>query len=351
MIFVRTKNSTTELAEKLEARGFASAAINGDMNQAMRERVINRFKDGQLDIIVATDVAARGIDVPRVSHVINYDIPYDNESYVHRVGRTGRAGRDGKAIMFVAPRERRLLRSIEKSIGQSISSIKLPSRAELTDIRISNFKDLIQETIESENLDFYRSLANDIISDELPADALQAALLYLAQKERPLLPSKADQKHERSPDQGDDPTIQKSGSKRETYDDGIARETYKISVGHNQGVLPKDIVGAIANEAEIDSKYIGRIQIFHEYSTVDLPEGMPPEILKSLQGIWIRSTKIKMLLYKHGQDPQENPKERSKKSKTPRSKHATQQSAPTSGKARKKKQGPSGKPGKGRKRY
>jgi len=158
IIFVRTKTATVEVADKLEAHGFAAEALNGDMNQAMRERTVNRLKSGQLDIIVATDVAARGLDVERISHVVNYDIPNDPESYVHRIGRTGRAGRTGKALLFVQPRERGLLKAIERTTRQPIPAIDLPSADDLSEHRIERFIEMLRETLSEQDLDFYYRL-------------------------------------------------------------------------------------------------------------------------------------------------------------------------------------------------
>lgn len=174
IVFVRTKVATVELAEKLEARGFSSAPLNGDMTQALREKTIERLKGGSLDIVVATDVAARGLDVQRISHVVNYDIPYDTESYVHRIGRTGRAGREGTAILFVAPRERRMLSAIEQATRQKITPMKLPSRQDITDRRVGLFKEQILNVMQSQDLDFFEDLI-DNMQAEYDADARKIA--------------------------------------------------------------------------------------------------------------------------------------------------------------------------------
>ena len=187
IIFVRTKNATVELADKLSARGYAAAALNGDLNQQMRERVIEQLKSGALDIVVATDVAARGIDVPRVSHVVNYDIPYDTEAYVHRIGRTGRAGRTGNAILFVAPREISMLRTIERATRSPIAPLTLPSRADVTNKRVSDFKDSVVEVLNAEGLDFFANIVSQIAEEQnVGAEEVAAALAMMAQKGKPL---------------------------------------------------------------------------------------------------------------------------------------------------------------------
>jgi ATP-dependent RNA helicase DeaD len=187
IIFVRTKNATVELADKLAARGYAAAALNGDLNQQMRERVIEQLKSGALDIVIATDVAARGIDVPRVSHVVNYDIPYDTEAYVHRIGRTGRAGRTGNAILFVAPREIRMLRTIERATRQPIAPLTLPSRADVTNKRVAGFKDKVAEVLNAEGLDFFANIVAQIAEEQnVGAEEVAAALCQMAQEGKPL---------------------------------------------------------------------------------------------------------------------------------------------------------------------
>lgn len=289
IIFVRTKVATTELAEKLEARGYAASPLNGDMNQVMREKAIDRLKRGSLDIIVATDVAARGIDVARVSHVINYDIPLDTESYVHRIGRTGRAGRSGEAILFVAPREKRMLGAIERATGQLITPMRLPSQSDIADKRTAAFKDQISEVMESQDLAFFETLIEEYQSEhDVGLSEIAAALAYLAQKDRPLLPAEIKEsaqvgfgdRQDRSDNRRDEP-------RRPRQNDDMVRVKYRIEIGHEHGVQPKNIVGALANEAGIDSKYIGAIRIFDNHSTVDLPEGMPDEVFAQLKRLHV----------------------------------------------------------------
>ena len=289
IIFVRTKVATTELAEKLEARGYAASPLNGDMNQAMREKAIDRLKRGSLDIIIATDVAARGIDVARISHVVNYDIPLDTESYVHRIGRTGRAGRSGEAILFVAPREKRMLGAIERATGQLIAPMRLPSQSDIADKRSAAFKNQISEAMESQDLAFFETLIEEYQSEhDVGLSEIAAALAYLAQKDRPLLPAEIKESTQVGfgdrPDRGDN---RRDEPRRPRQNDDIPRVKYRIEIGHEHGVQPKNIVGALANEAGIDSKYIGAIRIFDAHSTVDLPEGMPNEVFNQLKHLHV----------------------------------------------------------------
>jgi len=315
IIFARTKTATVELAERLEARGYRSAALNGDMNQQVRERTIARLKSGGLDILIATDVAARGLDVERLSLVVNYDIPTDTESYVHRIGRTGRAGRKGKAILFAAPRERRLLKAIERATRQEIAIMDLPSRDEVTKTRIVNFEKQLSSVIESEDLTFYRTLFAQIENNSDIDDVdLAAALLYMAQKEKPLQPVEEKFVEPRSNDRDDrgrrdrnDRNDRNDRGRTERSDRGrperneqggdkprgrgrptdVELEVYRIDVGRSHGVQVKNIVGAIANEADINSRFIGDIKLSDDYSTIELPKGMPAETLKHLENVYV----------------------------------------------------------------
>ncbi len=299
LIFVRTKTATQELADRLEARGHSASAINGDMNQASRERVIDKLKKRQVDIVVATDVAARGIDVDRISHVINYDIPYDNEAYVHRIGRTGRAGRSGSAILFVAPREKHLLRSIEKSTGQSITEMALPASEAVSDRRIQRFKDQVVEVMDRD-LSFFSDLSREIASDNNRSLLeVASALAYLNQRERPLVvrekPTSKVGRSERAQPHGKDGQRQ-SKHKRQSGPADIPRERYRLDVGEQHGVKVGEIVGAIANEAGLDNEYIGRIKIHAEHSTIELPEGMPKDIFQHLKRVRVRQRKLNLSL-------------------------------------------------------
>jgi ATP-dependent RNA helicase DeaD len=299
IIFVRTKSSTVDIAERLEARGFSAAALNGDLSQAIRERTINKLKKGKVDILVATDVAARGLDVERISHVINFDIPYDNESYVHRIGRTGRAGREGTAILFITPKETRLLRSIEKSTRQSIPPLTMPSNEQLSGQRIEQFTQQLLTTMETPRLDKFRDMIVKFASDnELDMADIAAALTYENQKDRPLFP-KLDNIVAPRPERENKKSENKPKKERKLRDeDGkvIPMITYRLEVGKNDSVEPSNIVGAIANEADISSQYIGQIKLYDSYSTVDLPEGMPNEVFKHLKKVRVRGNPLNISL-------------------------------------------------------
>ncbi|UYU32391.1 DEAD/DEAH family ATP-dependent RNA helicase [Siccibacter colletis] len=301
IIFVRTKNATLEVAEALERSGYNSAALNGDMNQALREQTLERLKDGRLDILIATDVAARGLDVERISLVVNYDIPMDSESYVHRIGRTGRAGRAGRALLFVENRERRLLRNIERTMKLTIPEVELPNAELLSERRLAKFAAKVQQQLESSDLDQYRALLAKIqpaAEEELDIETLAAALLKMAQGERPLiLPPDApmrpkrefrerDDRFERRGDRndrgprGDRPERGGEDRPRRERRDVGDMELYRIEVGRDDGVEVRHIVGAIANEGDISSRYIGNIKLFGSHSTIELPKGMPGEVLQ-----------------------------------------------------------------------
>ena len=295
IVFVRTKTDAEEVSNRLMARGLACAALHGDIPQRQREKIIERLKAGHLDIIIATDVAARGLDVDRITHVFNYDIPYDAESYVHRIGRTGRAGRTGEAILFVAPRERRAMRLIERVTGQKIEPMQMPSVADVNKARLENFKNQILTTIEEGNLEMYEEVISDILSDDsIEVETLCAALAKMVQKDGTLLLDDSkpeprmrtfdDEGHERSErgPRGDRKPLPSAEAAplREFPDMSMVR--FRVAVGRKDGVKPGQIVGAIANEGNIESKYIGEISIFDTFTTVDLPEGMPRETMHIL---------------------------------------------------------------------
>ncbi len=298
LMFVRTKTATTELAERLEARGYAAAALNGDMAQKQREQMVERLKRGSLDILVATDVAARGLDVERISHVVNYDIPYDTEAYIHRIGRTGRAGRKGDAILFVAPRERRMLNAIEKATRQKIELLKLPSTEMVNNKRIADFKQSISDTLAAGELDFMQSLLEQYQQEhDVPAMEIAAALAKMSIGEKPLLlkaekekPARRETRSRTDPGQHRERGVPRAGkpdkrNPRSQSPTGPARgmERFRLEVGHQHNVKPGNIVGAIANEAGLDAEHIGRIDIHTEYSLVDLPIGMPKDVLQDLK--------------------------------------------------------------------
>ena len=302
IIFVRTKTTTVELSEKLEARGYAAAPLNGDIQQRQRERTIQQLKNGKLDIIVATDVAARGLDVERISHVVNYDIPHDTEAYVHRIGRTGRAGREGDAILFVAPREKRMLKAIEKATRKKIEMMELPSTELINDKRIAKFKQRITDTLANEDLGLFMQLVEQYEQEHnVPAEEIAAALARLLQGDAPfLLQNKPQRKLDREWDQDDRParrersTRQRDTSARKDSPPEEGMERFRIEVGHIHKVKPGNIVGAIANEAGIDSQYIGRINIHDDFSLVDLPEGMLKEIFNELKKVWVSGQQLKI---------------------------------------------------------
>jgi ATP-dependent RNA helicase DeaD len=314
LIFVRTKLATSELAEQLEARGHAAAAMNGDMAQKSREQMVARLKSGGLDILVATDVAARGLDVDRISHVINYDIPYDTEAYIHRIGRTGRAGRTGDAILFVAPRERRMLGAIERATRQKINELELPSTETVNKKRIADFKQKITDTIANGHLSFMRGIIEEYQSEtEASAMDIAAAMANIAQGDQTLLmaPEKkqSKQRHdsrdsleprnnrgrgrERAPraertERGNRPERTSGGSRN------LDLELFRIEVGRAHGVEPSNIVGAIANEAGLDARNIGQISINDNHSMVELPIGMPKDVFGDLRKVWVCGQQLRI---------------------------------------------------------
>jgi ATP-dependent RNA helicase DeaD len=331
IIFVRTKNATLEVAEALERSGYNSAALNGDMNQALREQTLERLKDGRLDILIATDVAARGLDVERISLVVNYDIPMDSESYVHRIGRTGRAGRAGRALLFVENRERRLLRNIERTMKLTIPEVELPNADLLGERRLAKFAAKVQQQLESSDLDQYRALLAKIqpsAEEALDIETLAAALLKMAQGERPLiLPPDApmrprrefkerDDRFERRGDRndrgprGDRPERGGEDRPRRERREAGDMELYRIEVGRDDGVEVRHIVGAIANEGDISSRYIGNIKLFGTHSTIELPKGMPGEVLQHFTRTRILNKPMNMQLLGDAQPRPERSGER-----------------------------------------
>jgi ATP-dependent RNA helicase DeaD len=298
LVFVRTKNATLELSEKLDAHGFPAEALNGDMSQNERERTIERLRGGRLDILVATDVAARGLDVERISHVVNYDIPNDPASYVHRVGRTGRAGREGRALLFVQPRERHLLRAIENTIRQRIPALTPPTDEDLHAHRVDRFTGTLREVLAEQDLDFFYRLVTRIAGEEeLELMDIAAALTFLVQRERPLetgessrsrRPRPAPSTPKRSARERWGTSERRSAPAREPHGEEAPRLVrYRIEVGRRDGVSPREIVGAIANEAGLEGHYIGRIQILDDHCTVDLPEGMPKDVYRHLRRVFV----------------------------------------------------------------
>ena len=329
LIFVRTKKETEELAEKLRARGFETGALNGDMKQADRERTISALKSGKLDIVAATDVAARGLDVERISHVINYDIPHDVEAYVHRIGRTGRAGRSGKAILFVAPREKRMLKYLENAVRKPMERMRLPSREAVTNRRIEKFQQEIRNIIDTEDLTFCRDVVARMGQEEdMSALQIASALTFIAQKKRPLRlleetgPRESGSRETRSRESGpretrsrdtrpresrtrepgsrdtrprdsktrseESPNGRRTAPERDSAVKDLGMVRYRLDAGFDHGTTAADIVGAIANEAGIESRYFGAIDIHADHSFVELPEGMPREIFQMLKKTRLR---------------------------------------------------------------
>ena len=321
IIFVRTKLATVDLADKLSARGYAVAPLSGDVVQKQRERTIEQLKKGGLDIIVATDVAARGIDVERVSHVINYDIPHDTESYVHRIGRTGRAGRTGDAILFVAPRERRMLSSIERATKQKIELMELPSTQAINEKRTVAFKQRISDTLEKDDLSFFATMLTEFCAEnDIQPVQVAAALAQQMQGAQPFMLEHKDFSNKGRPERSERPSrdrepresrerAPRSRDQDRNFEDRPPREKrlprsvdvttteegmerYRLEVGHEHDVKPGNIVGAIANEAGIDSKHIGRIDIHEDFSLIDLPEGMPKDTFNDLSNCWVAGQKL-----------------------------------------------------------
>jgi len=380
LVFVRTRTATVEVAEKLSARGFAASAMNGDMPQKQREQMVNKLKRGQLDILVATDVVARGLDVERISHVINYDIPYDTEAYVHRIGRTGRAGRTGDAILFVTQRERRLLASIEHATRQKIEALQLPTVEMVNNKRIADFKQRISDTLATGELAYLQRLSEEYSRDHnIPPERVAAALAKMYLGEQPLLldgkrdnserksrKDKKDKRSSRDERYGDnvketsrtprdgfeapkhqraerkeksrverpradsaksqpdvdttlviDKTIKpdsRAARRRDVDDAAIEMERFRVEVGNKHGVKPENLVGAIANEAGLDSEFIGRIKINDDHSTIELPSGMPKFLLKDLKRVWVCNERLDISRTDKNGDRTDAPTKSAKKS-------------------------------------
>ena len=314
IMFVRTKHETEELAEKLRARGFSAAAINGDIAQQQRERTVDQLKDGRLDILVATDVAARGLDVERISHVLNYDIPSDTESYVHRIGRTGRAGRTGEAILFVTPRERRFLRNIERATNAPLEEMNLPTVDEVNESRKAKFADSITESLESTQIAIFRNLVKAYSEQhDIPLEDIAAALATQARagdeflmKEPP--PEKRRDRRSRFDDRDDrrggrgrdrdrfdDRDDRRGGRGRDRFDrSGKDMAIYRLAVGKRQHVRPGAIVGALANEGGLSNKDFGRITIAVDHTLVELPKDLPKSVFDNLRDTRISGQLIHM---------------------------------------------------------
>lgn len=294
IMFVRTKHETEELAEKLRARGFSAAAINGDIAQQQRERTVDQLKDGRLDILVATDVAARGLDVERITHVFNYDIPNDTESYVHRIGRTGRAGRSGEAILFVTPRERRMLRAIEKATNARLEEMDLPTVDEVNESRKAKFADSITESLEDSQVAIFRTLIKQYSEEhDVPLEDIAAALATQARAGDEFLMKEPPPERRRERGRRGDRDFDRGGRRGDRdFDRGRRNRrfdndgdfvTYRLDVGKRQNVRPGAIVGAIANEGGLSNTDFGRITIGAEHTLVELPKDLPRSFFDNLR--------------------------------------------------------------------
>ncbi|MAR91431.1 MAG: ATP-dependent RNA helicase [Pseudomonadales bacterium] len=304
IVFVRTRDSASEVAEKINAWGYRAEAIHGAINQNQREKTINGLKKNRFDVLVATDVAARGLDVDRFSHVVNYDIPYDSESYVHRIGRTGRAGRSGEAVLFITQRENRLLKTIERHIQQKIQRAQIPNNDMVQQQRIDRFKQQVAEQVGTGTSPLIHSVVEQCCHDlEIEPETLAAALITMLQGEHPLEPAAepAPARTRSDSSSGDDESpIDPTPGKLAEHPD-VEMERFRIEVGRKQGAKPKDIVGAIANEAGIESPFIGDIILRADYSTVDLPAGMPKELFHQMKKIRVRGQPLRMTRF--GKEP------------------------------------------------
>ena len=301
IIFTRTKTGTLDVTELLEKHGFRAAALNGDMTQQLREQTLDRLRSGSLDIVVATDVAARGIDIERISLVVNYDIPLDAESYVHRIGRTGRAGRSGRALLFIEPRERRLLRNVEHLIKKNIEEVELPNHEVLQACRRKKFKDKITTQLEHHDLELYRELLEDMFTADQSQEDIAAAMMMLLQgKQKLILPpdpvvdKKARRDRNERSDRRENPRSAERRGERKGYGNPQPMDLYRIEVGRGDGVEVRHIVGAIANEGDINSRYIGHIKLYDDYSTIELPQGMPKELLQQFAKTRVLNKQMRM---------------------------------------------------------
>jgi ATP-dependent RNA helicase DeaD len=327
IVFVKTRAATVEVAEALASHGYATAAINGDIAQPQRERCIDQLKQGRIDILVATDVAARGLDVQRISHVINYDLPFDSEAYIHRIGRTGRAGRTGEAIIFMAPRQRGFLRELDRAAGQQLEQMDVPSIKHINETRLNRFKSKVLSICEanqeqSKQFSVMRSLIEQCV-EESSFDAVQiaSALGLMASENSPLLIEREDDsrdhgrfdrrddrgnRHERRHDRSDrDDRRDDRPSNRRDRDshgsrefDDSSKECFRVEVGRDHGVRPGNIVGAVANEIGLDSSEIGQIRIYDQYSSVYLPAGMPRDVFKTLGRAWVVGRQLRISKWK-----------------------------------------------------
>ncbi|HUG67941.1 MAG TPA: DEAD/DEAH box helicase [Pirellulaceae bacterium] len=305
LVFVKTRATTEPLAEYLAQAGLKTAALNGDIAQKQREKIVDNLRSGKVDIIVATDVAARGLDVQRISHVINYDLPFDSEAYVHRIGRTGRAGRSGEAILFVHPRERRLLKRLEQATRQIIEPMDLPTNRAINKQRVARFHERITQGLAHKEIETFQAIVDHYqrANSDVSLEMIAASLALLANEETPLLVKDELKQTSFTADSGREPSDNRSGAKKREFQSdrrpGARRsdagmETFRIEVGRHHQVQPGNIVGAIANEAGIGSESIGKIKIFDHFSTVDLPEGLPRNVLDAIDNVVIAGRKLRL---------------------------------------------------------
>ncbi len=336
IIFVRTKVETIELSEKLAARGYASTALNGDLTQNIREQTIKKLKAGKLDMIIATDVAARGLDVERISHVINYDIPSDPEAYTHRIGRTGRAGREGEAILFVTNREQRLLKMIERVTGKKVERMHMPTAETINQDRIQRFKQKISDTLETQDVSLFENIIEEYQTETgRSAIEVATALAKIAQGSEPFFvkPMKQEQnerglnKKERSSNKENprDRSTRSADKERRPRQSKPDRdmERFRIEVGNIHDVKVNNIVGAIANEAGVDSQYIKNVTVYEDHSTVDLPMGMPRELFRELKKVWVVNQQLNITrLGEKNEAPKKPKKKKQRKTSAEKRKRA-----------------------------
>lgn len=306
ILFTKTKISAVELSEELKQRGYPCAFLNGDLPQKQREAIVGKLKDGEIDLLVATDVAARGLDISRLSHVINFDAPHNVEAYIHRIGRVGRAGREGKAVLFLSPRDRYLLRDIEKATKTKMEALELPSIELINEKRVNTLFTKITKTLAKGDLEVYTKLLEKYLSENEDAHPLQvaAALASLHQGDEPFMLTelKARRPRDRKKDVKFEPKMERRKDRGKRGDTAVEEgmERFRLAVGRNHGVRVGNIVGAIANEAGLESKYIGRINIFSDYSTVDLPEGMPNNVFQALKRAWVSGKQLRISKFSPG---------------------------------------------------
>jgi ATP-dependent RNA helicase DeaD len=297
IIFVRTKSATEDVAQRLRSRGFQAQAINGDLNQAQRERVIAQLRSGELDLLVATDVAARGLDVERITHVLNYDIPTDTESYVHRIGRTGRAGRSGEALLFVTPREQRLLQAIEKATRQPLTEMQLPSAQDVNARRVTKFYDEITTALSAAEQSALKGLVLEYSTEfDIPLADVAAALAVLTRDGAEFLlpPDEAKPKRAKADARMKEPRSEATEREPRTRTSSGDTATYRIELGHQQKVKPNQIVGALINEGGLNRDDIGKIDINLEYTTVELPARLPKHVTEALSSTRIGKNLLKL---------------------------------------------------------